>query len=77
MAPESNEPKPRDRWPERVEGKRVEAKDLADEVSKLANEADALILEDKDTEARLKMAQVQANSERIARLMAESRSPLS
>lgn len=68
---------PRDRWPERAEDKRVEAKQLADQSSELLSRSRSLAREGRIQEANELSAEAQANSERIARLMAEARNPRS
>lgn len=66
-------PTKRKPWPYGAESKRQEAQELADENTRLAREAETCSRQGNITEARMLIAQIQANNERIARLMAEAK----
>lgn len=62
-------PTPKMRWPAHAEDKRREAQQLADVNATLAREARR---SQDENERKIKLAEIEANSERIARLMAEA-----
>lgn len=60
-------------WPYEAESCRLEAQQLADVNTELAQDADAAIRRGDTAEARRINAEIKANNERIARLMVEAK----